>query len=335
MRQGFRRGGGTQASAQEPVKRRRRDDVRKGQAEDEERQEGEAGNDPVGVRGECTPGDAQQRLEDDGQHRCLDAEEGGFNQRQPAEGRYEGLTAAAVNRLKRDFYACLDSLRQRQDWRRFSLETHALATEIFPAPPSPSDARNLQASADIFAASHQEQLTRLIDRLANEINLTTSTRDVDLLLAAMDTSEWPPAARRDVLVNYLGFPYWDLLTFPVAMTREPGEFREILVDRISPLDARTLSGLPGATLKGTGFANFAGFLSRAYRENDYLLGRLHAIDRLIDIICDAAGISFTSDRIDIPAFKKKAFAAVLDREARHLTSCGPLIQSVERLIRSL
>ncbi len=251
------------------------------------------------------------------------------------EGRYQGLTAAAVNRLKRDFYSCLDSLRQRQDWRRFSLETHALATDIFPAPPSPSDARNLQASADIFAASHDEQLTRLIDRLAHEINLTTSTRDVDLLLAAMDTSEWPPAARRDVLVNYLGFPYWDLLTFPVAMTREPGEFREILVDRISPLDARTLSGLPGATLKGTGFANFAGFLSRAYRENDYLLGRLHAIDRLIDIICDAAGISFTSDRIDIPAFKKKAFAAVLDREARHLTSCGPLIQSVERLIRSL
>ena len=258
----------------------------------------------------------------------------GLYQRQ-AEGGYAGLEAATVNHLKRDFYACLDTLRKRQDWRRFSIETHALVSEIFPAPPSPSDARNLQASAGIFVASHHEQLSALIDRLADEINLTTSTRDVDLLLAAMDTSEWPHEARREVLVNYLGFPYWDLLTFPVSMTREPGEFREILVDRISPLDARTLSSLPGAALKGTGFANFAGFLSRGYRENDYLLGRLHAIDRLIDIICDAAEISLTSDRIDIPAFKKKAFAAVLDREEAHLTACTPLIQAVRTLVRAL
>lgn len=251
------------------------------------------------------------------------------------ENRYPGLEPATVNRLKRAFYACLETLRQRQDWRAFSVETHALATEIFPAPPSATDARNLQASAHAFVESHHDQLTQLIDRLAAEINLTATTRDVDLLLAAMDPAEWPHAARREVLVNYLGFPYWDLLTFPVVTTREPGEFREILVDRISPLDARTLSGMAGATLKGTGFANFAGFLSRSYRENDYLLGRLHAIDRLIDIVCDAAEISFTSDRIDVAGFKRRAFAAVLDREAQHLGTCQPLIEQVRGLIRSL
>ncbi len=252
-----------------------------------------------------------------------------------SENRYPGLEAATVNHLKRDFYACLEALRKRQDWRQFSVETHALVAEIFPAPPSASDARNLQASAALFVDTHHEQLSRLIDRLANEINLTTSTRDVDLLLAAMDPGEWPPEARREVLVNYLGFPYWDLLTFPVAMTREPGEFREILVDRISPLDARTLSGVPGATLRGTGFANFAGFLSRSYRENDYLLGRLHAIDRLIDILCNAAEISYTSDRLDITAFKKKAFAAVLDHEEPHLKACRPLVDAMRQLVRSL
>jgi patatin-related protein len=251
------------------------------------------------------------------------------------EGHYPGLDAATVNHLKRDFYACLDTLRKRQDWRAFSVETHALATEIFPAPPSATDARNLQASAAIFVETHHDQLTCLIERLASEINLTTCTRDVDLLLAAMDPTEWPPEARREVLVNYLGFPYWDLLTFPVTLTREPGEFREILIDRISPLDARTFSGGPGAVLKGTGFANFAGFLSRSYRENDYLLGRLHAIDRLIDIVCDAAEISFTSDRLDVPAFKKKAFAAVLDREEAHMKACQPLIETLRRLIQAL
>ncbi len=93
-----------------------------------------------------------------------------------------------------------------------------------------------------------------------------------------------------MLVNYLGFPFWDVLTFPMTSAREIGELNEILVDRISPQDAHALSGFDGiGSLKGIGFAHFAAFLSRAYRENDYLLGRLHAVDRLIDIVCDAAG----------------------------------------------
>ena len=38
-----------------------------------------------------------------------------------------------------------------------------------------------------------------------------------------------------------------------------------------------------ATLKGIQFNSFGAFFSRAYRENDYLWGRLHGADRLIDI----------------------------------------------------
>ncbi len=48
-----------------------------------------------------------------------------------------------------------------------------------------------------------------------------------------------------MLVNYLGFPFWDVLTFPVTSAREIGELNEILVDRISPQDARTLKGFDG------------------------------------------------------------------------------------------
>ena len=78
-----------------------------------------------------------------------------------------------------------------------------------------------------------------------------------------------------------------------------GEFNEILVDRISPQDARSLAGFDGvSSLKGVGFGHFAGFLSRGYRENDYLLGRLHALDRLIDIVCDAAGVDRQADGVE-------------------------------------
>jgi patatin-related protein len=252
------------------------------------------------------------------------------------EDRFAGLDQAAVNSLKRDFFACLDTLRKRQDPHSFSAETHALVDALFPDPPSASDVRNLAASAGMFVDSHLELLDQLIERLSAEINLATSTRDVDLLLAAMDPAEWPSEARREVLVNYLGFPYWDVLTLPVTASRVAGEFREIMVDRISPLDARTWSRFRGGTsLKGTGFASFAGFLSRAYRENDYLLGRLHAIDRMVDIVCDAAGIDASSDRIDVQAIKKKAFAIVLDREEAHLRESGELIASLRGFIHAL
>ena len=51
--------------------------------------------------------------------------------------------------------------------------------------------------------------------------------------------------------------------------------------------------------RAAGLGSFAAFLSRSYRENDYLLGRLHAIDRLIDIVYDAAGLS--ADKLRPPA----------------------------------
>ena len=86
------------------------------------------------------------------------------------------------------------------------------------------------------------------------------------------------------------------------------------------------------SLKGIGFGHFAAFLSRAYRENDYLLGRLHALDRLIDIVCDAAGIDRKTDRIDVLALKKRGFAAILAAEEPHLTRSQELIAGLRRSI---
>src|SRR5262249_59983498 len=95
-----------------------------------------------------------------------------------------------------------------------------------------------------------------------------------------EPSQWHPEARREVFVNYLGFPFWDVLTFPLMTWREVGEYKEILVDRISPQDAHTLGEFSGArSLMGLGFGHFASFFSRAYREKDYLLGRIHGLDR--------------------------------------------------------
>jgi patatin-related protein len=251
------------------------------------------------------------------------------------EKRFNGLDPLVIDRLKRDFYARLDSLRRREQRDFYSREVRTLVADIFPTAPLAAEIKHLDAYAKDFVARHAAELDRLIDHLAREIDLDASTHELDDLLASLDPSAWHPDARREVLVNYLGFPFWDVLTFPVISAREIGELNEILIDRISPQDARTLEGFHGIeSLRGTGLGQFAAFLSRSYRENDYLLGRLHALDRLIDIVCDATG-SAAAPALDVPALKQRAFTRILDAEAPHLTHSTELIAALRRSIGAM
>ena len=252
------------------------------------------------------------------------------------EKRFNGLDPLVIDRLKRDFYARLESLRRRGQRDFYSREVRALVADIFPAAPSAGEIKHLDAYAKTFVAGHADELDRLIDRLAREIDLDASTHELDDLLASLDPGEWHPDARREVLVNYLGFPFWDVLTFPVISAREIGELNEILIDRISPQDARALEGFHGIeSLRGTGLGQFAAFLSRSYRENDYLLGRLHALDRLIDIVCDAAASDAAQASFDVLALKQRGFARILDAEAPHLTHSSELVAALRRSIAAM
>jgi patatin-related protein len=249
--------------------------------------------------------------------------------------RFAGLDPRVVDRLKREFYGRLDALRRREDVTYYSMTVCDLVAELFPTMPSASDIRNLETYARSFVDRHFDKLDHLIEQLALEIDLNATTQDIDELLAALDPSEWHPEARREVLVNYLGFPFWDVLTLPMMNERKIGELNEILVDRISPQDARALKGFEGIqSLKGIGFAHFAAFLSRAYRENDYLLGRLHAVDRLIDIVCDSAGPDCIAG-IDITALKRRAFTQILDSEQSTLTESEDLVAALRRCVAEI
>jgi hypothetical protein len=115
-----------------------------------------------------------------------------------------------------------------------------------------------------------------------------------------------------------------VLTFPVVPSREASEFNEIRIDRISAQDATGIDRLGAFRLKGTTFNQFAAFLSRAFRENDYLLGRLHAVDRLIDIVCDAAGPD-TRSQVAVAPLKRNAILRILDGEEPHLPTCKKMI----------
>jgi hypothetical protein len=238
----------------------------------------------------------------------------------PAEQRRE------IDALKGHFYRCLDRLRRCEAPAFHSSVTCAELRGLFAAAPTEQEMATLDRYAEGFAATHETALTALIQRLAADVDLDAATGELDALLAGVEPSKWSAAARREVLVNYVGFPFWDVLTLAVTSWRDLGEFDEIRVDRLSPADARTLADLTNPpALRGTALMHFGAFFSRAFRENDYLLGRLQAIDRIIDIVCDSAGAEAVAG-LDVAALKRRAFDVVLRAEEPHLTHVGPLIE---------
>jgi patatin-related protein len=248
---------------------------------------------------------------------------------------FKGIDAGQVDRLKRKFYDNLDALHQRENLNDFDPEIRHLVTQIFRKAPSAEEVKDIGRYAESVAAQYGGKIDFLVTLLAATIDLDASTRDLDGLLADTFSEGWPCDVSREVLINYLGFPFWDVLTFPVMTWREIGEFNELLIDRISVHDARALKKIDRAQkLKGIAFEHSAAFLSRAFRENDYLLGRLHALDRLIDIVCDSAGPGVLSEA-DLLSLKKRGFIQILDAEAPHLPNSCELIAELRTGITAL
>lgn len=139
----------------------------------------------------------------------------------------------------------------------------------------------------------------------------TDDQAEEMLAEAMATM--PGNLKRRMLFAYLGFPFYDVATLPLLKNEGLTEFDPVKVDRISPDDARSIrEGGTQATLRGIEFYNFGAFFSRAYRENDYLWGRLHGAERMIDLVCSTLDKPLPDD--NCRKFKCRAFLAILDEE---------------------
>ena len=137
-------------------------------------------------------------------------------------------------------------------------------------------------------------------------------------------------ARRSLILAYLGFPFFDIATLPFLQGEGLDEFDPVKVDRIAPEDARSIrEGGAAATLKGIEFNSFGAFFSRAYRENDYLWGRLHGAERLIDIVVSAIPEPRRLPAGRVGEIKRDAFRAILVEERDRLTAIEPLFEDIE------
>ncbi len=186
------------------------------------------------------------------------------------------------------------------------------------------DARRADTLGDLGADAGVGDIAPLLDTLASRLDLHALDAAADIRLAKGFAALAKPT-RRTLLLAYLGFPYFDTATLPLLQGEGLDEFDPIKVDRIAPDDAVSIR--PGgveATLKGIQFNSFGAFFSRAYRENDYLWGRLHGAERMIDITVSTLPSSVRMKPGRVAAIKRAAFRAILDEEEPRLTAIPAL-----------
>ncbi|WP_066804145.1 patatin-like protein [Sphingomonas asaccharolytica] len=170
----------------------------------------------------------------------------------------------------------------------------------------------------------------LLEKLAASLNLKRLDDDTDAKLADAFAG-MAKDVKRPLLLSYLGFPFFDVATLPLLQGEGLDEFDPIKVDRIAPEDATAIrTGGAEATLKGIQFNSFGAFFSRAYRENDYLWGRLHGAERMIDIIVSALPPRVRMKPGRVAAIKRNAFHAILDEEEARLTAVPGMIDALRR-----
>lgn len=145
----------------------------------------------------------------------------------------------------------------------------------------------------------------------------------------------PAALGQVILLAYLGFAFYDVATLTLTRGQGEAEMNPVKIDRISPRDV--IQGdvakdeTPADTglsrrLKGEEFHHFAAFFSRAYREHDYLMGRLHGAVRMVDLLISTApGAVPPQERA---SFTHALFEAILDEEQDKLTADPELIRAL-------
>jgi patatin-related protein len=205
-------------------------------------------------------------------------------------------------------------------------EMHSLRSALYEALGGLIDLQNMATYKGLSFSNPSEFLNRVGDIQA----LPDKDAAIDAALSKA-FAQCPKAFRRQILLGYLGFAYFDIATLPMLQGEGLDEFNPIRVDRISPDDAQSIrTGGAAATLKGIELNSFGAFFSRKYRENDYLWGRLHGADRLIDIVASTAATTVPQDIVD--GFKRALFTAILEEESRRLTAIAPLFETLSQEI---
>ena len=171
----------------------------------------------------------------------------------------------------------------------------------------------------------------LMDIVAKVMALEDLDFDEDEMLAEAINAIDDEATRKTLFHAYVGFAFYDVVTLPMTAHTDLMEIDEIRVDRISPIDCTELHcPESGQQLMGAKLFNFGAFFSRKARENDYIWGRIHAANRLVDFVTDAAGTPGLKDKVEASNLRRKLALSIIESEAGHTLESEDLINQLRQ-----
>lgn len=187
----------------------------------------------------------------------------------------------------------------------------------------------------LYLAARQIPLDRaaageLLKGLSGSLNLKSRDRELDNAFEQFLGRLGQGQLRSAFLADYVGFPVYDVLLYlPGTAELGPDPLTRVQVERISPRDSASLqSAFRG--LKSRNLMGFLGFFNRAYREHDYLWGRLNGADRLVDLVAGVVPEAFADGEAD--ALRTRLFRTIIARERRRLYRCDAQLNELESLL---
>jgi patatin-related protein len=229
--------------------------------------------------------------------------------------------------------ACWDLLTKlRAEQQQVASAAHAQAAALFGPRALTQD--GYLTSPEVFARQQADGLRQLYQACLDAVvqaGLPGSSRALWETLRN-GTGSWEAAPRTALLSRYVGFPIWDALIFPVISLARLPQLTPVTVQRFSPLDATCLSAVnadgtprpdPTAKLDGVSIGHFGAFFDQAWRENDYLWGRLDGAELAFRLLSRQSGTD-----LDLTEHLRTALMAILTSEKDDLALVGHVWQSL-------
>jgi hypothetical protein len=230
-------------------------------------------------------------------------------------GALDPVSRDAIDEFKQVAYGYLDRF---YELRRARLIEDSLIEQLYLA------ARKIPLARD--------EARGLLRELARSLNLLDLDRAVDRAFETF-VGKLDGAVNRHAFVSdYVGFLIYDVLLYaPGSRELGPDPLTRIQVRRISPEDSTLLASAFGG-LKSRSLMGFLGFFNRQYREHDYLWGRLHAAERLVELLAGVAGDA-VNEALALE-LKLKLFRVIVDREKRRLYRCDETLRELDELLKA-
>ena len=236
-----------------------------------------------------------------------------------------------LDAVKARLWAAVATLRDAMSGTGFDPALTGRYTACFAADEMREFLETKGFDAKNYADEHAGQLVALEAALREFLHEKLSGFTAALYADLLElTKGWEHDRRSDLLVRYLGFPFWDVLLYPVQALSDVGERDDVEIVRISPRDTHRIPVPNGRhkKLKGAESHHFGAFLSRSGREKDYLWGRLDGAERLIGILLHDA------PEADKDRWCEEAFRAILEEDEEAVPKASDLVRHVGTTIGS-